>query len=68
MTPKSPAPPTREVQVPDLEFPDMRDFVPVRPRLTLDEYDRLNQMWKDFMPPDPASRSENIIHEEFVLK
>ena len=51
-----------------LDFPESPDFVSFPPRLTLEEYDRLNQEWKNFNPPRPESRIETGIREEFVLK
>lgn len=64
---KSSASPPDQPQCPDLEFPDAPDFVSFPPRLTLDEYDHLNQLWKEFMPPNPESRIETEIREEFIL-
>jgi len=51
----------------DLEFPDAPDFVSIPPQLTLEEYDRLNEMWRKIFPEDPKNRLEDWVHEEFVL-
>jgi hypothetical protein len=61
------AQPHSSAELPDLELPVMREPFPARRPLTLEEYDRLNELGRNFNAPSRQARIESAIREEFVI-